>query len=141
MTIQKSRGYSWENEVCKTFNRNFRYNAVRLGAPGQPDVMAIDFRGIMTLIECKSTVSDNITIPAKQLIMLYEWGGMFDAKFVIAAKFGQAKEKNVVVKEVKKYYFLVEWWKDQKKSIGINRDGNASNMHYRPFVFPVKSEF
>ena len=86
MSIQKSRGYSWENETVKWYNKIGR--AKRLGQPHQPDIIAIDTQNRISVIECKSTIRDVVYIQKAQLDMLRDWSDfLWGSHIIICVKF------------------------------------------------------
>jgi len=122
MNVQKSRGYSWENEVTKNYN-NSKYNGVkmnakRLGERGQPDVLVV-CKHMVVVVECKSTIRDNIYIYPKQLTILNGWSLLFtpQAQIHVAAKF-MANKKH----KLDKWYFQLNDL-DINKTVKIRRDG------------------
>ena len=126
-TIQKSRGYSWENEVCNKLKQ--KHKSIRLGQPNQPDVLLKTYTQ-WGVIECKSTIHNRVVISPKQYAMLEQWCDLFDAKLFIAVKFGKNGIKDTR-KVIKRLYSAEIIRKD--KSIVIWRDNTIHNCVTRNY--------
>lgn len=137
----KVRGYRFENTLMNKFKKQFDWDCIRLGQPGQPDLLAIHGPMIINykptsdrrilIIECKSTISKTkpIRIKYNQLQTLHRYATLFRTVLngpcsavdpIIATKFPHATYYHYY------YHILLS---NKSKDLIINQDGIATQLN------------
>ena len=121
MTIQKSRGYTFEKDACRLIERNRGGHSKRLGQPHQPDFIHVDGNTI-TVGECKSSVKQAIYVKEEQIQTLWDWVHMFTEykyqNMMLCFRFKTSKRKHI------DYYYHV----NDVSSYACHVDGTLSWM-------------
>lgn len=152
MTIQQSRGYSFESHIVKRFNAIPNWKALRLGSPSValPDVLAVnDEEKSMVIIEAKSRQSSSADIPPDQLQRCLGFAklfGLYYHSIVVAFKFIN-KETKFDSRTKREYYYdateIVSYYDntpidESLPTIRCHRDGSTfvvENGHRKPITF------
>ena len=128
-TTRQSRGWQFEHKIVKDFS-NDGWQCKRMGglsADNPDEIATCNKKGLMLIIEAKSTVGEYCYMPVEQIERFKEIKNMFRyyprIYFVFAFKFGSKGKKGKT-----KYHYKISWHFSHDdlirlKSIRCDKDG------------------
>jgi len=144
MTIQQSRGYSFERTLVKRFNSVPHWNALRLGSPSValPDVLAVnDNEKTIIVIEAKERQSSSADIPPDQLqrcLTFMNRFGLYEKRLIVAAFKFINKETKYDSHTKREYYFdATSIVRDPIPTLRCRRDGSTFKSYGTNDITPI----
>ena len=115
---RRQRGYVWEDSISKRFNGVDGWSAFRLGSPSisLPDILAVNTaESILYVIEAKSSTTQSLYVPAKQIHRCAQWLDIFDIyqtrAVILAFKFGAKRRTGTGTYEGRKLKEYFKIWR------------------------------